>query len=335
MSSDGRMERFARRLWAGDLGTAGRMIDRALIPAESLYRTGIALRNRAYDRGLLKSTRADLPVISVGNIAVGGSGKTPFASWLAAKLQERGEHPVLVHGGYADDEPELHRSWLPDVPVIVDRDRVRAAGRARALGGSVLVLDDAFQHRRLRRDLDIVLISVERFGTAHRLLPRGPWREPAAALERAGVVVSVRRTADAKTTAAAVSRLERLAHRSIMRVHLRAERWQHDGGVAPPPDSAAVLVAGIAEPTLFAQNARAAGAAIATELMFPDHHVYTGEDVTLIEAAALGRAVVTTAKDWVKLRTALDPSQVWVLEQDVHIEEGESLIDDALDRVLR
>jgi tetraacyldisaccharide 4'-kinase len=329
------MERWARRLWGGDLGTAGRVIDAALLPAEALYRVGIALRNHGYDRGLLRSNRADMPVISVGNIAVGGSGKTPFTHWLAVRLQQRGEHPVIVHGGYAEDEPELHRQWSPDVPVIVDRDRVRAARRARALGGSVLVLDDGFQHRRLRRDLDIVLVSADRPGVADRLLPRGPWREPAEALQRAGLVVCVRRTADADASAATLRQLERHAHRPVVRARLRAERWCRNEAEVAAPNDEAVLVAGIAEPGLFAENARAAGAAITTELLFPDHHAYTTEDVALIEAAALGRVVVTTAKDWVKLRTAFDPAQVWVLEQDVEIESGEPLIDAALDRVLR
>ncbi|HSJ32130.1 MAG TPA: tetraacyldisaccharide 4'-kinase, partial [Longimicrobiales bacterium] len=191
----GRMEGLARRWWAGELGVAGTALDVALAPAEAAYRLGVSLRNRAYDRSMIASTEASLPVVSIGNIAVGGTGKTPFTSWLARRLAQRGQKPAIVHGGYAEDEPELHRTWTPDIAVFVDRDRVHAAAQAHAARATVVLLDDAFQHRRLRRDLDIVLISAERWSDTVRLLPRGAWREPPAALARADVIVCVRKTA--------------------------------------------------------------------------------------------------------------------------------------------
>ena len=325
----------ARRLWSGELGSAGKLLSAALLPAEALYRAGIVARNVAYTSGVLPTRRAALPVISVGNIAVGGSGKTPFASWLVQRLQQRGQRPALVHGGYASDEPELHRLWVPEVPVIVDRDRVRAAHTAREQGASVIVLDDAFQHRRLRRDLDIVLVSVERWTTAVRLLPRGPWREPARALRRAGLIACVRRTAGTVHAQEAARDMARVSGRDVLNVHLRADRWTRAGEPTAAPTAPAVLVAGIAEPDLFARNARAAGADIVRELIFPDHHDYTAADAQLVEAAAADHAIVTTAKDRVKLRRLLDDDRLHVLEQEVVIERGAELLDAALDRVLR
>ncbi|HSK18934.1 MAG TPA: tetraacyldisaccharide 4'-kinase [Longimicrobiales bacterium] len=331
----GRMAGLARRWWAGELGVAGTALDVTLAPAEAAYRMGIKLRNRAYDRRMLASTVAPLPVISIGNIAVGGTGKTPFTSWLALRLAQRGERPAIVHGGYAQDEPELHRTWAPEIPVFVDRDRVRAAGRAHAEGASVVLLDDAFQHRRIRRDLDIVLISVERWSDTVRLLPRGAWREPPAALERADVLVCVRKTATVEEAVSVARAVASGSGRPVLRVHLRAAGWQRDGVPAAAPTGPCLLVAGLADPGLFVMNARDAGALVTTELLFPDHHEYDDADAARIRAAAAGRTIITSAKDWVKLRGRVDAAETLVLTQEVVIEEGEPQLDAALGRVLR
>ena len=327
------MSELARRWWRGELGVAGSALDVVMAPAEVVYRVATSLRNRAYDLGLLRTRDPALPVISIGNIAVGGSGKTPFTSWLAQRMAARGARPAIVHGGYADDEPELHRMWTPQIPVIVDRDRVRAARTATQAGATVVLLDDAFQHRRIRRDVDIVLVSVERWADRVRLLPRGPWREPAAALRRADIVVCVRRTAtlaEARRTAASLSAF---STKSIVLVQLRASGWLHDAAPSQPPRGEAVLVAGVAEPSLVEANARAAGANVRDVLTFPDHHAYTTSDVHRIDVVRGTRPVVTTAKDWVKLRTLFPPGDVWVLTQDVVIDEGVEQLDAALAQV--
>ena len=183
--------------WTG----GGRFADLGLRPAEALYRLGIALRNRAFDVRLLRAHRAGVPVVSVGNLLVGGAGKTPFTRWLVAELLARGEQPGILHGGYAADEPDLHRRWYPELPVVVGRDRVRSAAAAIEQGATVLVLDDAFQHRRIERDLDIVLVPAEGWTARPRLLPRGPWREPVTSLARAELIVVTRRTASAALAA--------------------------------------------------------------------------------------------------------------------------------------
>ena len=331
----GRMAGLARRWWAGELGLAGTALDVTLAPAEAAYRLGISLRNRAYDRGMLSSAVAPLPVISIGNIAVGGTGKTPFTSWLALRLARRGESPAIVHGGYAQDEPELHRTWAPAIPVFVDRDRVRAAGRAHAAGATVVLLDDAFQHRRLRRDLDIVLISVERWSDTMRLLPRGALREPPAALERADLIVCVRKTAPVDEAVSIARAVASVSGRPVIRAHMRVGGWQRDGVAAGAPTGPCVLVAGLADPGLFVTNARDAGAHVTTELLFPDHHEYDDADAARIRAAAAGRTIIMSAKDWVKLRGRIDTAEALVLAQEVVIEEGEPLLDAALGRVLR
>lgn len=330
-----RVADLARRWWGGELGAAGMALDIALAPIEAVYRLATRLRNRAYDRGMLRTAAARVPVISIGNIAVGGTGKTPFTSWLAVRLEARGRRPAIVHGGYAADEPQLHRAWTPHIPVLVDRDRARAVHQAEAAGADVVLLDDAYQHRRLRRDLDIVLISVERWSAVVRLLPRGPWREPPVALARAGLIVCVRKTPAVDASTSLAASLRALTDRPVVRAHLRASTWHRGGKPAEPPSGPVLLVAGLADPALFTANVRSTGVDVTTEMMFPDHHEYSAADIERVRTAAHGRAIVTNAKDWVRLSGRLEAAQTWVLTQELVLEEGEALLDEALARVLR
>src|SRR5687767_4085944 len=118
----------------------------ALEPLSAVYRAVMSGRRAVYNRGLLRASRIDVPVISVGNLVVGGSGKTPFTRWLIGRLRELGRKPAVLHGGYAADEPALHRRWFPDAIVIEGRDRVAGAREAVARGADAIVLDDAMQH---------------------------------------------------------------------------------------------------------------------------------------------------------------------------------------------
>ncbi|NIP81675.1 MAG: hypothetical protein GWM90_21640, partial [Gemmatimonadetes bacterium] len=144
-----------QRLWEGDAGRTGRLLGPLLVPAELAFRAAVRVRDTLYRTGVLDTATPAVPTISVGNITVGGTGKTPLVRWLVGHLAGRGWTPGILHGGYAEDEPELHRRWFPGLPVVADRNRTRGAGIALARGADVLVLDDAFQHRRFGRDLDI------------------------------------------------------------------------------------------------------------------------------------------------------------------------------------
>jgi tetraacyldisaccharide 4'-kinase len=319
----------ARRLWDGELGAAGALLDVALAPAEVLYRLGVGIRGATYDRGIARQFSAAVPVISVGNVAVGGTGKTPVSHWVALRLKSQGRRPAILHGGYAADEPELHRRWSPDVPVVVRRDRVAGAALALALGAGVLVMDDGFQHRRLRRELDIVLVAAERWTATPRLLPRGPWREPPSALRRAGVVVVTRKTAPAEVAARVAGEVRSMAGVEVACMHLSPTGWL-DGGTGEPavaPSEPVVVVCGVAEPELFRVNVAQAGADVAQLLAFPDHHTYDRRDVERIREAAGRRWVVTTEKDWVKLEPLLEGVPVRLLVQEVVVEEGGPMLD--------
>jgi len=325
------------RWWRGEVdGAAWRALGAALAPAEALYRLSVAARNALYERGLRRPRRVGAVVVSVGNLAVGGTGKTPFARWMADQLEARGARVAILHGGYAPDEPALHRAWRPGSLVIAMRDRVAAAQLAIRQGATALVLDDGFQHRRLHRDLDVVLVAAESWAVRERLLPRGPWREPRTALARADVVVVTRKTAGGGTAERVARDVSGLAPgAAVARAHLRPGGWRVRGASRPAgPVGKVVAVCGVAGPEHFFANARQAGADIAEELVFGDHHAYTAGDLERIREAADGRPVVTTAKDAVKLADLAPELELWVLQQDVVIEEGAEALSAALDALL-
>lgn len=327
--------RRAESILHGGGGFVGRVVRTTLAPVELLYRFGAGVHAGLYDRGLREPQRIDIPVISVGNITVGGAGKTPFSAWVVDRLLERERTPALVHGGYGLDEPKLHRQWHPDVQIVVDRDRVAAAATAMTAGADVIVLDDGFQHRRLHRDLDIVLVAAESWTPKPRLLPRGPWREPVRSLERADVVVVTRKVASEEEARAVADRLAlRLPDVPVSRAAILPEGWAGAEQRASTPPTPALAVAGIAAPELFLRNASEAGAVVESTLLFPDHHGYTAADVSRIRSVAAGRPIVTTEKDAVKLELFGLAGWLWILRQSVTIEAGMPVLRHLLDIAL-
>ena len=313
-----------QRLWEGEAGVAGRLLGAVLAPAELGYRAVIGARNAAYGAGFASTDDPPVPAISIGNITVGGTGKTPMVRWLVRRLVKMGFTPGILHGGYAEDEPALHRRWFPELPVIAEKDRLRAAGRALELGADVLVLDDAFQHRRIGRDLDIALVAAETWSPHPRLLPRGPYREPPGALRRADLVVITRRTASGETAARAELDVARISDRRTARVLLRPSGWVFpDGRLRPsPPPDRAIGVAGVARPDDFFDQAEDAGADLFDAIAFPDHHAFTASEAGALLRLADGGPIVMTAKDAVKLAPLMEQGDLWVLEQEVVFESG-------------
>jgi tetraacyldisaccharide 4'-kinase len=243
-----------------------------------------------------------LSVVSVGNLAVGGTGKTPMAAWLVRLLADAGAHPALVARGYGEDELLLHRRWNPGAPVHAGPDRVAGARRAREEGADVIVLDDGFQHRRLARDVDVVLLAAEdRF--PGRMLPCGPYREAASALERAQVVVVTRRTAaaaDAGMLAREVSRRHPAV--SVAILGLLPGGWATlSGEDADAPPGPVLAAAGIARPETFRRQVADATGTEVELVAFPDHHAFTAADAAALRRRAGTRTLVVTEKDAVKL----------------------------------
>lgn len=338
--------RVLDQLWWGTTRTA-RAGRAALRPLELVYRGAVSLRGALYDTGVLPSRVPALPTVSVGNIAIGGTGKTPISAWLAAQLLERGAHPAIVLRGYGGDEPRVHARLNPEVPVVVAPDRLEGIARAAASGADTAVLDDAFQHRRARRTVDIVLVSAERWTRTPRLLPAGPWRESVRALERASMVLITRKSAsgaDADVVARDLDRLLPNIPHGIVHLAL-AELHQVDGNVVRPLDALAgervLAISAIGEPMAFLHQLRERGSRGSRGRVrawtMPDHHPFTPASAARIAASLEpGELAVCTLKDAVKLgplwpRAA---SPLWYVSQRPIIEHGADAMDALLARVL-
>ncbi len=302
-----------------------------LRPLAAAYGAGVALRLTLYRRGLFRVREAGRPVISVGNLAAGGTGKTPFVLWLAEELASRGLTPAILTRGYrrssrgtvvvsdglgafasvdvSGDEAAVLGRALTGVPVVADGDRRRGAARALALkpATSVLLLDDGFSHVALARKVDVVLLDATAPDAGGALLPEGRLREPLASLARADLIV-VTKCEQADPAAAAT-----LAARYAPGVPVyRAETEVtgiFDARGAPVrrldlPGPTLAAVAGVARPDAFFATLRSLGIDPATEIAFPDHAPYGPgqlDRITRKAAAAGATAVVTTDKDAVKL----------------------------------
>ncbi len=269
----------------------------------ALFGTGVRVRNALYDRGLLKARRLTGPVVSVGNISVGGSGKTPFVLLLGELLKKRGIEFDILSRGYGrqtrgiavvepggssrdfGDEPLLMARRL-DVPVIVGEDRCQAGHLAeQKFGARLHLLDDGFQHRQLARDFDLVLVTPE--DARDRLLPAGRLREPLTALSRADAIVLTSGAAAEKFPVA--GKLVWRARRAIVAQNVPARP---------------VAFCGIARPKSFFTQLRTAGVEPAAEAVYRDHHPYESKDIEellRLKITSEAGGFVTTEKDAINL----------------------------------
>jgi tetraacyldisaccharide 4'-kinase len=319
-----------------------------LLPLAPAYRGVVAARRAIFSRGWLRRARLDVPVISVGNLTFGGTGKTPVVIALVRDLVRMGRRPAVLTRGYkrrenhqvvvvgpeprqrvdeVGDEPLEMARRLPGVPVVVDANRERGGLEALRLGADVVVLDDGFQHLRLERDLDIVVIDAGDPWGGHRLPPLGRLREPVAALERADAVLITKVPADWRPVVAeiesAVDRIDPALQVFVAR--LRPTRLRSPDGETRGPECLAgkrvFAFAGIGRPDGFAEGLVETGAEIVGSRWFPDHHDYSDSDVREVMAAAQAAdaVAVTTAKDAVKLP---EGAEIWVVEAEMEPIEG-------------
>jgi tetraacyldisaccharide 4'-kinase len=357
------------RIWWRAPWPGQRLLLAPLGAAEWAFRAGAAVRSALYSGGVLSCARAAVPVVSIGNLAVGGAGKTPAAIAVAGRLSARGRRVAVLSRGYgavrtdarvvADgsrvplsaeeggDEPVLIARRLPGVAVLCGRRRIEAARLAvGSLGADALVLDDGFQHRALARDLDVVVLDATNpFGNGH-LLPRGPNREPRAALRRAGLVWLSRVEGAAPQALEPLRELAREAtgHAPVESCHAPVDvldgPMSRSFGLGALRGSRALLLSGIASPGAFRRTVEALGAEVVTERRFPDHHKFSDGDLRGLLGggdALPGGAdwVVTTEKDAVRLspQAAADP-RLRVVRIEAQIVAGEGVLGRALDAAL-
>ncbi len=306
-----------------------------------------------YDFGLLKARRLPCRIISVGNLTVGGTGKTPTVEYLAKNIRDQGQRVCIISRGYkrrqkglvlvsdgreplagaenGGDEPYLLAKKLPGVPVIVDADRIRGASYAvDHFSPDVLILDDAYQHRRIARDVDVVLIDARHgFGNGF-LLPAGPLREPKSALKRADCVLLTK--LDKGEFTARLGDIVRNHGNAVLAgaVHRPLAFFDLDERILDLNQIAGKKVlafSGIARPDSFYELLERLGASVVVFKRFKDHHFYTPEDKRTINALAEQHAVgclVTTEKDKVRFSPEDFILPVWTLMIELQVSYGET-----------
>jgi tetraacyldisaccharide 4'-kinase len=343
-----------RELVGGSGGGLGKKALRGMLRLVSCgYRIAIAARNLGYDTGVLRSHRLRVPVISVGNVTTGGTGKTPLVIWLCRMLESKHRKAAILTRGYkarsgtAGDEPAMLARACPQTRVIVDADRVR--GGARAIDeyeADVLVMDDGFQHRRLKRDLDIVAIDATRPFGYDRVLPAGLLREPKEAIRRAHAVVITRYD---NVTIGEIDRLVAEIQNINPNAAIAKARHSHpcartisrvDIAMEDVRAKKVFAFCGIGNPEAFLNRLRDDGIDIAGSMIYNDHHEFIASDIDdICNAARKAQAelILSTEKDWVK--TAL-----FILEKkditfaymvlELEFSEGTAKIERLVDRIL-
>ncbi len=302
----GDTHRLIRWLWTSRRLDA-RLARLGLLPAAALWRAGMGLRELSFRRGWRASHALPLPAVAVGNLTVGGSGKTPIAAWIARHYAARGRRPGILLRGYGADEVLVHRHDVPEAVVVANPDRLAGAALAAAEGADVLVLDDAYQRLDVRRDLNVLVVSAETTLAVRWPLPAGPWREGWGAMERADFVVVTRKRASADAAAALAGEIARQASVPIAIVHLGLHHLEGMVSGREQPVEAlrgqrVVAATAIADPDAFVAQVKGTGAQVQVAT-WRDHYDFRDEDVAwLARAARKADHVVLTAKDAVKLR---------------------------------
>lgn len=347
---------LAERVWYGSSRSAA-FARTLLTPAEMIYGAVVARRNARFDASRNSSpARPYIPALSVGNLTVGGTGKTPVAAWCVGELRARGARPAIVMRGYGDDEWRVHAILNPGVDVIVSPDRRGALASASSRGADCAVLDDAFQHRQAPRVVDLVLISVDQWTERARLLPAGPYREGLDSLERASVVAltmkgrhdaradDITGVVNAIAPHVPVVRLRLAMHEvrlavadllkggrgaSNRRMFVHGHEWLRGKRV--------IAASAIANATAFEQQLIEHGAEIIVRKRFRDHHRFTSSDAARIATTAQAvDGVICTLKDAVKL-APLWPREappLWYVSQTVTVERGGETLEQVFARVL-
>lgn len=315
------------------------LLRRFLWTARGPYSLGVWWRNRGYDRGRNTVRRVPVPVISVGNLTVGGTGKTPCVEWIARFYRERDQQVAILSRGYGsesgrNDEAMMLEANLPDVPHLQGADRAELAQTAvEELESEILILDDGFQHRKLHRDLDLVLIDASEPKSHHYLFPRGTLREPWSGLKRADAVILTHcdRVNDARL--AEIEAIIRRQQPEIFCYHTKHDPVELVSADEKRERLEAVrgrtvaAFCGIGNPVSFRRTLQELGADVKDFRTFADHHPYTREDVASLKAWA-GKLpedamVLTTQKDWVKLRIGeLAGHPLWAVRIGLSFLEG-------------
>lgn len=336
-------------LIAGQPMPGGRLLRFLLRAASVPYSIAVRIRNRLIDLRPGSVQSAGVPVISVGNLTTGGTGKTPVVALLVDELAKRSLHPGIVSRGYrslsdeGNDEKRVLATLCPNAPHVQNSDRVAAARECVShFDAGVLVADDGFQHRRLARDLDIVLVDALNPWGHNFVLPRGILREPMSGLRRADVVI--------------LTRADQVSPKRRDEIWSQTRRWCEVSGEVEVcfepdelidlagnrtpiseagPDEKVVAFCGIGNPGGFRRTLEAAGFQVKELIEFPDHHHFSPSDIEAAAAKArqTGCSLITTLKDLVKIDSAPEDVLLRALNIRARVTCGEELLAAELDRI--
>lgn len=306
-----------------------------------IYGLVVRIWDLLYSTKVLKAHKVSPKVISIGNITVGGTGKTPFTIFLAQELMNRGQRISILMRGYGNDEWQMVKRSLESIPVIVGRDRVKSANDAEKLyNAEILLLDDGFQHRRLKRDLNILLIdAVSPFGNKH-MLPRGVLREPLSAIKCADIIVLTkvdlgRHNVDGlRKVLSECFKIDKIVETAYKPIFFSDIATKNQLELNVIKGRKIGVFSGIADPRYFKHILRGLGAVLVREFDYPDHQDYSKKDIDFIEKESEKsncEFIITTEKDSVKLErliTKQGKAKILALYVKIEITSGmEELID--------
>lgn len=342
------------------------------VPLVPFYAAGVVVRNLFFDIGLLPKTQVGVPVISVGNLDAGGSGKTPLVEYIARRLALKGRKVAIISRGYgrttrgmivvsngtvlcaeasaSGDEPAQMASKLSGVRVVVDEVRARGARYAVSkLGADVIVLDDGFQHRHLHRNADIVVIPANKAIDAGWMLPAGNRREPIGSLQRA-TLLAVSRCESIEHFHAAKRSLGGWTKKPVIGLTtkvsaVRRATTKFSLDLPGLRGKSAIAFSGIGDPASFERTASSLGILLKTHLVFPDHHEFKMSELRALEDSLKAHAadyLLTTEKDVARLSSAseerkqfLERTPSFFVEIEQQVLEGEATLIEILDHIMK
>ncbi len=334
-----------------------------LFPLSLLYGFVMRLRNFCYDHGLFQIRQIPTTkVISIGNISTGGTGKTPFAIFLANYLQEKGIRVAILSRGYrrkskgtvivsdgksiladvaaSGDEPYLMALNLTNVPIVCESDRVKGGLLiAEKFHSQVIILDDGFQHRRLHRNLDIVLFDASKLGENLRTLPAGNLREPISGIKRADLVC-LTRIDQVDNINQKTEKLKKLYFGPIVLCrhvprNLISAKKSEEVPLSQFRNKNIIAFSGIANPKSFKETLRSLQMKISDYFAFPDHYDYSISDIEKMKQSALknrAEAIITTEKDFIRLLPFTEklPENLYYLTIEIQLDRGKEFLEKTL-----
>jgi tetraacyldisaccharide 4'-kinase len=332
------------RVWRGEAKVLRAILFLPLGFLSCIYRICLLVRESLFKAGVLRVEKAGIPVVSVGNITVGGTGKTPVVELLSRRLKEQGFSPGIVTRGYRrkrggvfgvsakeDDavsvgDEALMLARRTGLPVIVGKKRMQAVELGiKEFGIDLALLDDGYQVRNLRKDLEILVLNGEKGGREGVLFPLGPYREPLAMIRKAGVILINKGELSngAKAHAAGIP-LFRVKYRPTFLYNVKRDLI---GPCAFLKEKKVIAFAGLGDNRSFFELLRELGAEVVHEVEFPDHHMYGARDMERLGAFGGAQMIVTTEKDAIKLGLLKIPENLFYLAVEAAMEKEEEFVD--------